>query len=71
MNVPLFQESDIDEYIKRSYDKLDKEMSEYQGKGSGWTVHKVLSLEVRINQYNPLRGSSYIKLPNKLKKKER
>lgn len=49
-------------------EKFKQEMSEFQEKGSGWVYKKVLGIEVRINKYNPLRASSYIPTPSKIKK---
>nr|CAI5821265.1 unnamed protein product [Callosobruchus analis] len=34
----------------------------FEEKESGWLLVSLLYLEVNINQYNPLRGGSYIKL---------
>ena len=36
------------------------------GKGSGWTIDSVIDYNISISKYNPLSGSSYIKLPKEL-----
>ncbi|XP_063392461.1 uncharacterized protein LOC134677958 [Cydia fagiglandana] len=36
---------------------------DFQERDSGWAISKVLHLEVNINKYQPLRGSSYLPLP--------
>ena len=36
------------------------------GKGSGWIIDSVIDHTVSISKYNPLAGSSYIKLPKEL-----
>lgn len=41
----------------------------FQERDSGWTLTRILYLEVNINEYQPLKGSNYIPLPNKLKSK--
>ena len=35
---------------------------------SGWNFSKILFLDIHINPFNPLAGSSYIDLPYKIKK---
>ena len=35
------------------------------GKGSGWIIDSVNDHTITISKYNPLAGSSYIKLPSK------
>lgn len=32
----------------------------------GWTLNKILHLELNINKYNPLRASSYVQLPKSI-----
>ena len=36
------------------------------GKGSGWIIDSVIDHNINISKYNPLAGSSYIKLPKEL-----
>lgn len=36
--------------------KLLSEIEDIYAKGSGWTLTKVLSLQLNINRYVPLRG---------------
>lgn len=45
-------------------------MEEFQTKGSGWTLNKISYIELRINRYVPLRGSSYVELPQVIKNKK-
>ncbi|KAG8229765.1 hypothetical protein J437_LFUL005846 [Ladona fulva] len=56
-----------DEIIDESFSKLIKEKSEFQAKGSGWALSEVIGLELRINKFQPLRGSTFIELPEKIK----
>lgn len=46
--------------LSRSIERLIREMDKFQARGSGWTLARIKILKVRINKYNPLRGSSYI-----------
>ena len=41
-------------------------MGKSLGKGSGWIKDSVIDHNINISKYNPLDGSSYIKLPNEL-----
>ena len=34
------------------------------GKGSGWIIDSITDHNISISKYNPLAGSSYVKLPN-------
>ena len=42
----------------------------FQKEGSGWVLDEILHLDLTIAQYTPVKGSSYIPLPNKLKTKK-
>ncbi|XP_075217983.1 uncharacterized protein LOC142322791 [Lycorma delicatula] len=53
-----------------AFEKLLAEESEIQGKGSGWSLISIDGLMLRINKFKPLRGSSYIDLPDKIKQKK-
>ena len=41
----------------------------YQKKGSGWYFKEIIRLEIHIVEYKPMRGSSFIPLPDFIKKK--
>jgi len=65
-NEPLFQESDIEKFLTRCFDKMNMEMTEHAAKKSGWTVYSVNHLEIRINKYTPLAGHRFMRLPNEI-----
>ena len=56
------------------YNKMTQYMLEsletFQQKGSGWIFERVNHLDIHIDKYVPLRGSSYIALPEVLAKKK-
>ena len=60
----FINESDINESdnLYHNYCKHAKSL----GKGSCWIINSVIDHTINISKYNPLLGSSYIKLPNKL-----
>ena len=41
----------------------------FQMNGSGWYFKEVKRLEIHIVEYTPMKGSSYIPLPEFIKKK--
>ncbi|KAG8236632.1 hypothetical protein J437_LFUL016465 [Ladona fulva] len=58
-NRRVLQANNVVLAIEEAYAALLKEKSEFQAKGSGWALAKVIGLELRINKYTPLRGSTY------------
>jgi hypothetical protein len=69
-NKSLFQESDVENYLSRSFDKLNREMTEHAAKKSGWTVFSVNYLEIRVNKFTPLAGHRFIPLPPEIAVRE-
>ena len=51
------------------YEILNKSAT-YQKNGSGWYFKEVLSLEIHTVDYKPMKGSSYIPLPDCIMKKK-
>ncbi|XP_033753110.1 uncharacterized protein LOC117336607 [Pecten maximus] len=60
--------TDIDEGLRESV-KMYTSFIEYQRQGSNWTLDKVLQIQIHMSKYSPLKGSSYIPLPIKLRSK--
>ena len=60
---------DIDEGLSESIKKMFNSFIEYQRQGSNWTVDKVVDLTMHMARYRPLKGSSYIPLPIRLRSK--
>ena len=63
------KEADIEEGLQKSIKKIYSSFIEYQRQGSNWTLDKVLKIKIHIVQYKPLKGSSYIPTPIKLRSK--
>lgn len=42
---------------------LQREVEEFETRDSGWNMRRILNLTININKHEPLRGSSFIKLP--------
>ena len=60
---------DIEDGFKDSVKKIHQSFTDYQRQGSNWLLDYVIELTMHMVQYQPLRGSSYIHLPGKLKLK--
>ncbi|GBN29391.1 hypothetical protein AVEN_174586-1 [Araneus ventricosus] len=69
-NQIILESTYLNTFYVHVVDKLKREMKEFEAKGSGWRRIRVKGLELRINKYNSLRGSSYIDLPKEMKDKK-
>ncbi|XP_047515259.1 uncharacterized protein LOC125056273 [Pieris napi] len=45
-------------------------INSFERKDSGWSLKKILHLDMNLNQFNPLRGKSFIELPHDIKIKK-
>ncbi|GFW00194.1 uncharacterized protein TNCV_2914761 [Trichonephila clavipes] len=70
MNQIILESTDLNEFYNEVVDKLKREVEEFEARRSGWRLIEIKYLELRINKYNPLRGSSYIDLPKTIKAKK-
>ena len=64
------ESDDVDKLIKLSYDGIDGVIEAYQQKGSAWYFKEVDKLEIHTVEYNPTKGSSYIRLPEWISNKK-
>ena len=62
----IINESDIDDVFQSIYTIIITNIQKSLGKGSGWIIDSVIDHTISISKYNPLAGSSYIKLPEEL-----
>ena len=62
----VINESDTDDVFQSIHTIIISNIQKYLGKGSGWITDSVIDHTVNISKYNPLAGSSYIKLPKEL-----
>ena len=44
-------------------DKINEELENFTGEGSGWVLEQIESVFLQISRYNPIRGGSYIQTP--------
>ena len=52
--------------FKLIYTTIIANIQKSLGKGSGWIIDSVIDHTISISKYNPLAGSSYIKLPKEI-----
>ena len=70
-NAPIYCTTDLSEWFVANVEQpILRDMEEFQERDSGWTLRSILNLAVNINKFNPMRGNSYIPLPDVVKRKE-
>ncbi|XP_033112614.1 uncharacterized protein LOC117113400 [Anneissia japonica] len=62
----VFQELDLDGDVDRIVEMIER----WGENGSGWIINHLEHLDIEIVRYNPLRGGTYVPLPNVLKNKK-
>lgn len=62
--------SDIHELYKEHVLKINSRMEDFQEKDSGWAKTHIFRLEMNVNKYKPIKGSSHIALPKSLASKK-
>ena len=62
----IINESDIDDVFQLIYTTIITNIQKSLGKGSDWIIDSVIDHTISISKYNPLAGSSYIKLRKEL-----
>ena len=69
-DVFVVSTSDAGEQLTNSFQQLRNRIEYFQREGSGWQLNKVIKLEIKIADYTPIYGSSYIELPIELRNKK-
>ena len=62
--------TNVDKLIERCIDSIDGHIENYRENGSGWYFKEVEKLEIHTVEFNPTKGSSYIRLPEWLSNKK-
>ena len=63
----IINETDIKLAIQASQQQILNIIAKWISEGSGWTIKSIKNHFINIVNYSPLKGSSYIKLPQELK----
>ena len=58
------ESTDVKEILAEVIRTIIEKISIYQQNGSGWYFKELVHLEIHIVDYKPMRGSSYIPLPD-------
>ena len=62
--------TNVTTFLKEMIKEIFNNLSIYQKNGSGWYFKEVIRLEIHIAEYKPLRGGSYIPLPENIMRKK-
>ena len=68
-NEVVTESTDLSEIYDVANERLIELLENFQKNGSGWIFEKVLHFDIHINEFKPLRGSSFIELPKSLANK--
>ncbi|XP_043484408.1 uncharacterized protein LOC122512572 [Leptopilina heterotoma] len=64
----IFPTTLLDDWFKQNIKQpILHTVEEFYAKGSNWNIQSIIRLEINVNKYNPMRASSYIDLPTKIK----
>ena len=69
-NYKNLKSTNIEKLLKKGFGKILKDVEEFNLNSSYWVFKEVLRLEVHTVEYNPIKGSSYIDLPQWIKNKQ-
>ena len=62
--------TNVKDIISESKSKIIEGISTYQNNGSEWYFKEISKLEIHTNEFKPMRGSSYIPLPDWIMRKK-
>ena len=63
----ITNDEQINEALQLSQQQILNIIARWISEGSGWTIESVYNHHLNIVQYQPMKGSSYIKLPQELR----
>ena len=64
------ESTDVKEILAAMINKIINQIGKYQQNGSGWYFKEVVRLEIHTVDYKPMRGPSYIPLPDFIMRKK-
>ena len=64
------ESTNVTNFLKEMIKEILNNLSIYQKNGSGWYFKEVIRLEIHIVEYKPLRGGSYVPLPEIIMRKK-
>ena len=64
------ESTNVNKLIDKNVKKIIEDLEVYQKNGSGWYFKEVVNLEIHTVDYNPMKRSSYIPLPDWISNKK-
>ena len=68
--ITITRASETDDVLNTVKEKILRRIDRFTNGASGWAVNRITRHYVNINKNKPLRGSSYIPLPDKINNKQ-
>ena len=65
-----FKSTDVNELLSKFIREIIENINTFQINGSGWYFKEVVQLEIHSTEFNPMKGSSYIPLPDWIMRKK-
>ena len=66
----ILMATNLDELWTKMVEQVLENISVFQVNGSGWTFHSIVSLDIHMVKYKPLRGCTHVPLPKFLASKK-
>ena len=66
--VISLQDEQIIDQINEAVQFLEEAIENFTNLGSGWMLARIINLDIKVAEYNPLQASSFIPLPKKITK---
>ncbi|KAJ8911113.1 hypothetical protein NQ315_003375 [Exocentrus adspersus] len=61
--------TNLQEIFEQFLNEIMAQTSTFSEKDSGWTLEKIMFVDINLNKYTTLSSSSYLKLPRSITKK--
>ena len=62
-SIEVYDSSNIHDALNSTYENLVSAIEDFQQRGSGWVLDKLVALSLHPLEFDPLRATSYIPLP--------
>ena len=63
----ILNELDIQDFYDKAVEEILNRIAKWISKGSGWVIERILNFYLNIVSYVPLKGRSYLPLPEELR----
>ena len=61
--IGVYESCDVHDALNSSYENLVSSIEDFQQRGSGWILDKLMALDLHLPEFDPLRATSYSPLP--------